>query len=83
MPLWVLIVGIAAMVPCFTPLAAPASILLGQLTLMRLDPDAPKRDRNRVIIGTTLGYVSLVLLLLVALIWKLKGSAIRAALMGH
>lgn len=83
MPLFVLIAGIVAMIPCVNIVAAPVAILLGQLTLMRLDPDAPKRDRNRVIIGTTLGYVSLVLLLLFAVIWKLKGPAIRAALLGH
>lgn len=78
MPVWVLVSGIAAMVPCLTLVAAPIAIILGQLTLMRMDPDAPKRDRNKTILGTALGYVALVLLLLLALVWKLKGPAIRA-----
>jgi hypothetical protein len=82
MPLYVLIAGIAAIVPCLGIVAAPVAIILGQLTLMRLDPEAPKQDRNKVILGTTLGYASLVLLLIFALIWKLKGPAIRA-MFGH
>ncbi len=79
MPLYVLGAGIAALVPCLGIVAAPVAIILGQLTLMRLDEDTPPADRNKVIVGTALGYVSLLFLLLVAIVWKLKGPEIMGA----
>ena len=83
MPFFVLVAGIAGLIPCLNVIAAPIAIILGQLTLMRLDEDTPRADRNKVILGTTLGYVSLIALLICAVIWKLKGPAIRAAFGGH
>jgi hypothetical protein len=79
MPLYVLGAGIAALVPCLGLVAAPVAIILGQLTMMRLDEDTPPADRNKVIVGTALGYVSLLFLLLVAIVWKLKGPEIVGA----
>ena len=83
MPFYVLVAGIAALLPCLGVIAAPVAIILGQLTLMRLDEDTPRSDRNKVILGTTLGYVSLIGLLIIAIIWKLNGPAIRAAFGGQ
>jgi len=76
MPAIVLGTGIGAMVPCLGILFAPVAIILGHISLMRLDPDDPPRKRNRIILGTTLGYVSLVLLLLTAIAWKFVGPTI-------
>lgn len=82
MPLFVLIAGIAAMVPCLGIIAAPIAIILGHLTMMRMDEDTPPSIRNKVLIGTTLGYVSLVLLLICAIVWRLAGPALSARF-GH
>lgn len=82
MPLYVLGAGIASLIPCLGIMAAPVAIVLGHLTLLRMDEELPPAERNKLLLGTCLGYVSLLFLLIFALVWKFKGPAISAAFSG-
>jgi hypothetical protein len=82
-PLYVLGAGVASLIPCIGLIAGPVAIILGHLTLIRLHDDLPPNERNKVLLGTCLGYVSLLFLLIFAVIWKLKGAVLRAAILGQ
>jgi hypothetical protein len=72
LPVITLIAGIASVV-C-SPLAllgGPAAIILGHLTLMKLHEDPAPKGKGLTIAGLSLGYVSLVMLLVVAIVLKL------------
>ena len=74
MPLLTLIAGIAALLTCSGVIVGPAAIIMGHLTLIRVDND-DKPGKMKTTIGLILGYASLIFLLLGIVVWKLVSGA--------
>lgn len=72
MPWATLITGVLALLSCSGVILGPAAIILGHLTLIRIDND-DKSARMKTTIGLILGYVSLVLMVIVLVGLKLGG----------
>ena len=72
MPLITLITGIVAILTGSCLIIGPAAIIMGHITLIRVDHD-DKPAKLKTVIGLILGYASLIILLLALLVLKLFG----------
>ncbi len=66
MPMITMITGIVAFACAMAPLAGPAAIIMGHLTLIKVNARKDQKGKGMTIAGLVLGYSSLVL---VAIIW--------------
>lgn len=69
MPMITMITGIVAVACGMAAVAGPAAIIMGHLTLIKVNARRDQKGKGMTIAGLVLGYSSLVLLLLAAIIW--------------
>lgn len=83
MPMLVLVSGIASLVFCSGLLIlSGVAIVGGHLTMMKLHEAGIKTGRGKVLAGTLMGYVSVVLFLALAIAAKLAWPALQKSLQG-
>ncbi|MFT5471061.1 MAG: hypothetical protein ACI8UO_006194 [Verrucomicrobiales bacterium] len=69
MPMVTLIIGFIAIIPFLAPLLGPAAIIMGHLTLIRVNEN-DKSSKTKTMIGLILGYASIAILIGILIIWK-------------